>query len=194
MNENLSLSVGSVSCSGCGTTSRTDEGWLIRPTEDGQIALCPSCTAQAEQELEQQGQDINMPRAVLFGAVAALVGGAIWYGLVIATDYKLGIIAIGVGWLVGKGVVLGAANKRSVSLQVAGGLLALAALFVGEYLIINYMLRQAIEEFAGWLTLAQFIQIYPQLLAEGNSFLDIVFFLIAIYEGAVLPRPIKLKA
>lgn len=184
-------------CASCGTTSEAATGWFVRATKEGEVALCPDCTMKVQQELAQQGQDINMPRAVLFGAVAAALASAAWYGLVVATDYKLGIVAIGVGWLVGKAVVLGAGNKRSTSLQVAGGLLALVALAGGEYLIINHLVRKFVENFTGWLTLEQFFDIYPKVLVGDNGtgwILDVVFYLIAIYMGAMQPRPVKLEA
>jgi len=182
-----------VACSVCGTTSQSTEGWLFRPTKEGQLPICPSCISKIQQELEQQSQDINMSGAVLCGALAALIGAGIWYGLVVLSNYKLGIVAIGVGWLVGKGVVLGSGNKRSGSLQLAGGLLALAALIGGEYLIVNYFARKYIEGFTGWLTPGQFLIVYPRILAQGKWILDVVFYLIAIYEGAIQPRPVKLK-
>jgi hypothetical protein len=180
-------------CSVCGATSQSTEGWVFRSTKQGQLALCPSCTLKVQQELQQQSQDINMPGAILGGALAAVIGASVWYALVVLTDYKLGIVAIGVGWLVGKGVVLGSGKKRSGSLQLAGGLLALAALVGGEYLIVNYFARKHIEGFTGWLTLGQFLIIYPRILAQGKWILDVVFYLIAIYEGAIQPRPLKLK-
>ncbi len=181
-------------CSQCGASSQMSAGWLSRPTEEGELVLCPICISRAQQELEQQSQDVNMSGALLYGAGAAVAGSATWYGLVVVSDYKLGIVAIGMGWLVGKAVVYGAGDKRSGSLQLAGGLLALAALFLGEYLIVNHMARKYAEGFTGWLTLEQFVAIYPQILVQGNWFLDVVFYLIALYQGAIQPRPLKLQA
>lgn len=134
------------------------------------------------------------PRAILYGVAAALIGSGAWYAVVVVTDYKLGLVAVAVGWLVGKGVLLGAGNRGSRALQFVGGLLAFAALFLGEYLIVNHFARQAVEDFNGWLTLEQFFSVYPQILAEGNWVLDIAFYLFALYEGVVLPRPRPLPA
>lgn len=192
MAETPSITPQPVTCSVCGATSQSSEGWSVTPTKQGQFVLCPSCSLKVQEEIEKQSEDINMTRAVLYGALAALICSGIWYGLVVVSNYKLGIVAIAVGWLVGKGVVLGSGNKRSGSLQLAGGLLALAGLVGGEYLIINHFARKYIEGFTGWLTLEQFLAIYPQILARGNWILDVVFYLIAIYEGAIQPRPLKL--
>ncbi len=192
--ETLLPSQGPFTCTGCGATSQSSEGWLLTPSADKQsvTALCPTCKMAAETELAQQSQGINMPRAALYGAVAAVAGAGVWYGLVLATDYKLGLVAIGLGWLVGKGVVWGAGNKRGASLQLLGGGLALAGLLLGEYLIVNHFVRQAVEGFEGWLAPGAFLEIYPRMLAEGNWFLDVVFYLIALYEGYIQPRPVKL--
>lgn len=194
MDEYQSPSPQTVTCEGCGTSGQATEGWLFRPTKEGPVALCPSCAVKTQQEFEQQTRDVNMPQAVLYGALAALIGAGVWYGLVIASNFKLGIVAVGLGWLVGVAVVRGAGNKRSFHLQILGGLLALFGLGVGEYLTINHFAREAFEDFSGWLTLEQFIQIYPLILAEGNWVLDIVFYLIALYEGYIQPRPLKLEA
>ncbi len=192
--ETLLPSQGPFTCVGCGTTSQSSEGWLLVPGQDKESvnAFCPTCKASAEMELAQQSQGINMPRAALYGALAAVVGAGVWYGLVLATDYKLGLVAIGLGWLVGKGVVWGAGDKRSASLQLLGGGLALAGLLLGEYLIVNHFVREAIEGFEGWLSLGMFFEVYPKILAEGNWFLDVLFYLIALYEGYIQPRPVKL--
>lgn len=181
-----------LSCSNCGATGRQEEGWWIRPDKDQTVVLCPNCKMQVDQELAQQSQDVNMGRAAVFGALAAAIGAGVWYGLVVLTDYKLGIVAIGVGWLVGKGVVVGAGNKRSVSLMVVGGVLSVLALVAGEYFIVNHMVRQYVEGFTGWLSLEEFLNIYPEVLAEGNWLLDVVFYLIALYEGVIQAKPVKL--
>src|SRR5262245_13031880 len=53
--------------------------------------------------------DTGVPlKGVAYAAVAGVLAALVWYGVVAVTDMKLGIVAIGVGWLVGRGAVLGA--------------------------------------------------------------------------------------
>lgn len=74
---------------------------------NGQI-VCPACRDRLEAEMEQPG---NVPKAILLGAGGGAVGAAIWYAVVAITDYQIGLIAVLVGWLVGRGVHKGS-NER----------------------------------------------------------------------------------
>jgi len=52
--------------------------------------------------------------------MAAGFGGALlWYGSVVVTNYKLGLVAIGVGLLVGFVALLGAGGRGSLPLALA---------------------------------------------------------------------------
>jgi hypothetical protein len=78
-----------------------------------------------------------------------------WPGLVLLTDKKYGVAAIGVGFLVGRGVLMGAGNKPSSTLQLVSAAWAVLALGAGEYLILNHIARLAVQGFHGWLSAAQ---------------------------------------
>jgi hypothetical protein len=72
--------------------------------------------------------------AALAGLVAAIVGAVIWGLIVRWTDYEVGFVAWGIGFIVGTAVVLGAQGARGVPLQVIAVLLAAVGVVLGKYL------------------------------------------------------------
>ena len=72
--------------------------------------------------------------AALAGLAAAIVGGVIWALIVRWSDYEIGFVAWGIGFIVGTAVVFGAQQVRGVPLQVIAVVLALLGIVVGKYL------------------------------------------------------------
>jgi hypothetical protein len=182
----------------CGKTRETTTGWFFRKEKQGrgkvvEIDYCPSCAAKVQQEVEEQSRDANLGGGILLGAVAAALGAAAWYGLVVATDKKYGVAAVGVGFLIGRGVLFGAGNKRSRTLQIVSAALAVVGLAAGEYLTINHLARKFVAGFTGWLTVFQFLTIYRKLLANGDWFLDVFFYLLSLIGAVGQLQPLKLR-
>jgi hypothetical protein len=189
--ESLSIMPKRVACSVCGKTAESTEGWLFQHTRDGDRGMCPSCAPLVQRAAEEQARDANLPNALLYGGAAGLVGSAVWYVLAVAVDVKSAAVAIGIGWLVGKAVVIGGGNKRGTSLQWISGALAVAAVLGGEYFIVNHLVREY-SSFSGWLTVEQFFQVYRRLLTSTGGLWEAAFVLFAIATAIALPRPIKL--
>lgn len=72
--------------------------------------------------------------ALLTGLAAAAIGGAIWWAVTALTSRQFTYLALVVGLLVGKGVLVGA-RRGGVVQGVAAAVLCLAALAVAEYFI-----------------------------------------------------------
>jgi hypothetical protein len=72
--------------------------------------------------------------ATLAGLVAAIVGAVVWGLIVRWTDYEVGFVAWGIGFIVGTAVVLGAQGARGVPLQIIAVLLAAVGVVLGKYL------------------------------------------------------------
>jgi len=66
-------------------------------------------------------------------------------------------------------------------------------LAAGEYLTINYLVRKSVEGFTGWLTISQFLTIYPKVLAEGPWIMDVVFYVVALAAALGQLQPLKLR-
>lgn len=85
-------------------------------------------------------EDDALPRAVIAGAVAALVGGGLWAVVVIATRYELGWIAWGVGALVGL-VMSRATPARGRTVAILGAGIAALGLLGGKAIIATYSIN-----------------------------------------------------
>ena len=128
-------------------------------------------------------------RPLLFAAVAGLVGALVWYYSVRLTDYKTGLVAIGVGWLVGFAAVRGAGGRGSQALGFASLVVALVAMLFGEYLIVNHFALKAAAAEDPSLALPSYIGAAPffAIYAETIGLMDFVFYAIGAYEAWKLP-------
>ena len=64
--------------------------------------ICPQCTAKIQASRQAQ-RPVPWVRLVIFGAGAAL-GGSILYAIPLAMGFQIGIVALVVGWMVGKAI------------------------------------------------------------------------------------------
>jgi len=85
--------------------------------------FCTSCRAKIEQSIEKLRQSGSLARAALFGLGAAVLGALIYYGITAATGYQFGLVAVVVGFLVGKAVRKGSGAIGGRKYQVLAILL-----------------------------------------------------------------------
>jgi hypothetical protein len=79
--------------------------------------------------------------AAAAGLAAAIVGGVVWALIVRWTEYEIGFVAWGIGFLVGTAVAFGAGGARGVPLQVLAVVLALAGIVIGKYLSFVWVIQ-----------------------------------------------------
>lgn len=104
--------------------------------------VCASCKAALQQGAGGNGAT-RLLRAAGFGMGGALVGAGIYYAILAATGYEIGLVAIAVGWLVGRGVQKGSHGVGGWAYQgMAVGLTYLA--IVSTY--IPFIVRSALED------------------------------------------------
>jgi hypothetical protein len=101
-----------VRCSACGATM-TEEYHTV----DGAPA-CPTCRDAIERQAAPVREWPLVGRAALPGLGAAIVGAAVYYGVIAITDYEIGLVAILCGWMVGWAVRKGARGRGGRRLQV----------------------------------------------------------------------------
>lgn len=117
-------------------------------------------------------------RTLLVGAVAAVLGGAVWAMIVIFTHYEVGWVAWGVGALVGFAMAR-VTEARSRPLAIGASGLAVVGLLVGKWLIFEVdgprQLAAEIQkaprgvEQAAWILMAEAGEAPPELLAEVEA-------------------------
>jgi hypothetical protein len=72
--------------------------------EINSLATCERCRFQVEEEFHTGSASGRFFRALVAGVAAGAVGAGVWFAVQELTGYHVGLIAIVVGWLVGKAV------------------------------------------------------------------------------------------
>lgn len=138
--------------------------------------------AQLQYALETLRSQQNLLLAGIGGAVAALVGAALWAAITVSSGYQIGLVAIGVGLLVGFSVrTLGRGIDRSFG--IVGGTLALIGCVLGNLLAVCAILAShqgiPLREAFGQLDFGSAWRI----TAATFDPMDLIFYGIAVYEG-----------
>ena len=79
---------------------------------------CARCVDAAAREMKPVREPRVLLRAALFGLGAAIAGAAVYYGVIAITSFEIGIVAILIGWMVGRAVRAGARGRGGRRLQV----------------------------------------------------------------------------
>ena len=79
--------------------------------------LCGSCRGRLERELNGGTGIGRFSGALLWGLGGAALGALVYYAVLAATGYEVGLIAIAVGWLVGRGVQRGSNGRGGPAYQ-----------------------------------------------------------------------------
>jgi hypothetical protein len=138
--------------------------------------------------------------AVLGGGVAALVGGAVWATVVVVTDYEIGYVAWGIGWLAGFAVVKLAQGRRGTPLQLIAALSALLGILVGKYFIFFHYLKQMlVKEYGADAAAAlspfsvEGVQTFAANISSMLSGFDILWVFLAVATAWAMPRGLGIK-
>ena len=183
-----------IRCSECNTA--LTEGQDRETTEDA--VFCRPCfnnlTAQLHQAVEVQGQEINYPMAAVGGLAGAAVGVLVWWGFTVVTQIAFGLVAVVIGFAVGKGILLMTGNKRAQSLQILSVVVSGLSFFYASYLVNRTFILRAFAEDGEEMILPLLPS--PELLvrAVGINFgvMDLVFLAIVLYQAWKIPAPLQL--
>jgi hypothetical protein len=124
----------------------------------------------------------NLPMAFAGGTAAALAGGIVWAMVTVATNYQIGWMAVGVGFVVGY-TVRHLGKGIDTAFGIMGASLALVGCLLGNFFTLIGL--SAKQESVGVLDLLTTIDysVVPQVMMETFSPMDLLFYGIAIYEG-----------
>lgn len=157
---------------------------------EGMSFLCPECFTKITEGLVKENQNPNILLALVAGVIGAAVGGIIWYLITVFTGWQIGIIAILVGWLAGRGAILGAGNKRGSSLQILSIIITIFVMLASEYFIFNHFFNEA--GFSGSLPIDGFLRVYKDYIFSFEGIITLVFYGIAIWQAFRTLAPRKL--
>ncbi len=101
-----------VTCANCKGTASPEYYEL------GTKVFCTTCRGLLEGSLEKLRTAGNLPKAFLYGLGAAVLGSLIFYAVSAITGYQIGLIAVLVGWLVGKAVRKGSGSLGGRRYQI----------------------------------------------------------------------------
>jgi hypothetical protein len=85
--------------------------------------VCASCREGQEKARADDLRWSRFPKAVIFGLGAAIAGAILYWAFVRITKIELGIMAIAIGWMVGKAVMKGSRYRGGRRFQVLALLL-----------------------------------------------------------------------
>jgi hypothetical protein len=109
------------------------------------LTLCPSC-ADAQKVFVREPSSSDYLRAALYGSGAALAGTLVYFAILALTGYEIGLIAVAVGWLVGKAVQKGSRGLGGRKLQIMAVVLTYLSI-VGSYVPLT--IKYAIDHPSG---------------------------------------------
>ncbi len=138
--------------------------------------------AEIQLALRALRSEQNLVVGALAGLAAALVGAAIWAIITALTQYQIGFMAIGVGFLVGF-AVRAAGKGIDPVFGVVGAALALLGCVLGNLLMVLYFLAN--KEQMPFLELLSRLDLdlVRRVMAATFDVMDIVFYGIAMYCG-----------
>lgn len=134
--------------------------------------------------IEQLDDQPNLLMGLIGGVIAMLVGAIIWGAVTYFTDYQIGWMAIGVGFLVGIAIKFFGRGKTAI-FGISGALLALIGCLLGNLMFYSGILAR--EEGVSFLRVFFFLLLSPaaaiEVFSVAFSFMDILFYALAAYAG-----------
>ena len=126
----------------------------------------------------------NVGLAVVGGLIGAVIGAALWAVFTVVTGIKIGFMAIGVGWLVGK-LAWSLGRGLSPVYGVLGAILALIGCAAGNLVSACYFLSQAPDvELSFWQIIGTMnVKLFADLMKLTFQPMDVLFYGFALYEG-----------
>ena len=138
--------------------------------------------SQLQYAVDQLRDEQNLAMGIGAGVVAALAGAGIWAVVTVVTNFQIGWMAVGVGFLVGIAVrTFGKGIDKAFG--IIGAALALLGCGLGNLFAVCGMI--AAEQQMGFVEVLSLLS--PEMIREVMiatfSPMDLLFYGIAVYEG-----------
>jgi hypothetical protein len=143
-----------------------------------------SSMPSAQSAIDQLDNQPSLLMGLVGGTVAMLVSAIIWGVISYVTEYQIGWMAIGVGFLVGIAIKFFGKGK-SMMFGVSSAVLALIGCVLGNLIFYSGIIAR--EESASFLQVFFILLLQPAAAIEVFSiafgFMDILFYALAAYVG-----------
>lgn len=124
----------------------------------------------------------NLVLGLSAGAIAAVIGAVIWALITVATNYQIGWMAVGVGFLVGYAIRFFGKGVDQI-FGISGAVIALLGCVAGNFLTVIIVVAQQ-EHMEVTAVLSRLTPgIIADLLKETFQPMDLLFYGIAVYEA-----------
>jgi signal peptidase I len=126
--------------------------------------------------------------ALLAGLIAAVAGGIAWGLISKYTDYEVGIVAWGIGFVAGFAVERAAGGRRSPDLQAIAIVSALLGVLIGKYLGFAFQAQKVLGDEFGLLS-GEMFSLFRENLDEVFSLFDLLWTGLAVASAWYALRP-----
>jgi hypothetical protein len=179
----------------CATIRQGDEHFA-----DGK-RICAGCAADPKNAVQRavltrpdphapDDREVRLAGALVAGGVGAVVAAAVWALIVVLTDYEIGYLAVGVGFLAGLGVKLGSGDSHGVHLQWAAVGATLFGMIAAKYFIYAHFFTSAAQAEAG-ISISYFSPVtlgaFPGMFVEMLSLFDALWVFLAVSTAWRIP-------
>jgi hypothetical protein len=154
--------------------------------------MIDSSVPSVQPAIEQIDDQPNLLMGLIGGGVAMLVGALVWGAITYFTEYQIGWIAIGIGFLVGVAIRFFGKGKTLI-FGIAGAVLALIGCLLGNFIFYAGVIAR--EESVSFLEVFFLLLLNPAATLEvftiAFDFMDILFYGLAAYAGFSAAMDIK---
>jgi hypothetical protein len=128
------------------TCSRCQQSFTVRFFRLNGVAMCEPCAnAVVSTPVEDAGG--AFAKAIAVGIGAAIIGSILYAAIEIASGWTIGYVALGVGWLVGKGMKWGSEGRGGRRYQIAASVLTyLSVSCAGVIVILHAVTKRNPEQ------------------------------------------------
>jgi|RhiMetdeSRZDD1v2_1073273.scaffolds.fasta_scaffold00238_31 hypothetical protein len=146
--------------------------------------MIDSSIPSTQPAIEQLEDQPNLLMGLIGGVIAMLVGAIAWSAVTYFTEYQIGWMSIGVGFLVGVAIRYFGKGK-TVIFGIAGAVLALIGCLLGNLMFYSGIIAR--EESVSFLNVFFLLLFNPAAAIEvftlAFEFMDILFYALAAYAG-----------
>lgn len=126
-----------------------------------------------------------LPIAVGAGVVAAIVGGVLWGLIVKWSDYEVGIVAWGIGFVVATAILLATRGAKGRPLQVVAVVCALLGILLGKYLGYALIVQEEASSFGESIGLfsGDMVSFFREDLGNVFGLFDLLWVGLAVFTA-----------